>query len=109
MNYKYKEMAREHWQEWLPKMYQEMEASGRLEHHLEEAARLTQQQMKSLMDSGLYEHEAWEMVREEYILRKPEPEAYEDQEEDEDDKARRELYELDREIFRKMLNDLAEP
>ena len=75
-------MAEEHWREFRPKMVAEMEAKGTLEEMLLEAERKTKDEMYDLtlqfQKQGLSpqqaHQQAWEMVRERYILLAPETE-----------------------------------
>lgn len=75
-------MAEEHWREFCPKMVAEMEAKGTLEEMLSEAERKTKDEMYDLTlqfeKQGLSpqqaHQQAWEMVRERYILLAPETE-----------------------------------
>jgi hypothetical protein len=73
-------MAEKHWREHCPKMVRELEAKGQLQAMLAEAERKTKDEMAELrtrfMQQGLTPQQAhdqaWEMVREEYILLPPE-------------------------------------
>ena len=76
----YGRMAEKHWREFRPKMVQEMEARGLLQQMLLEAEEKTKDEMDMLMrdlrQQGLTAQQAhdqaWEMVRERYILLSPE-------------------------------------
>lgn len=76
----YGRMAEAHWREHLPRKVRELEASGRLLEALLEAQERTLDEMESLMrdlrKQGLTPQQAhdqaWEMVRERYILLPPE-------------------------------------
>lgn len=76
----YGKMAETHWREFLPKMVRELEATGRLHEMLLEAEEKTKDEMVDLriqlMKQGLTadqaHRQAWEMVREKYILLSPE-------------------------------------
>jgi hypothetical protein len=69
-------MAEKHWREHRPKMVQELEAKGRLFLMLLEAEEKTKDEMgtlrRHLIQQGLTSQQAhdqaWEMVREKYIL-----------------------------------------
>lgn len=69
-------MAEKHWREHRPKMVTELEASGQLQTLLAEAERKTKDEMADLriqlMKQGKTaeqaHRQAWEMVRERYIL-----------------------------------------
>ena len=73
-------MAEKHWREFRPKMVQELEAKGLLHQMLLEAEEKTKDEMDTLMrelrQQGLTAQQAhdqaWEMVRERYILLFPE-------------------------------------
>ena len=72
----YGRMAEAHWREHCPRMVRQLEAQGRLNEALLEAQEQTQDEMESLMrdlrKEGLTSQQAhdqaWEMVRERYIL-----------------------------------------
>ena len=73
-------MAEKHWREFRPRMVKELEAHGRLQEALLEAEEKTKDEMydltRRLMAQGLTAQQAhdqaWEMVREQYILLTPE-------------------------------------
>jgi len=73
-------MAEKHWREFLPRMVKNLEAHGRLQEALLEAEEKTKDEMYDLttrlITQGLTAQQAhdqaWEMVREEYILLTPE-------------------------------------
>jgi len=73
-------MAERHWREFRPKMVKEMEAQGKLKEALFEAQETTieelEQTRSQLKKRGLTEQQAhdqaWEMIREKYILLEPE-------------------------------------
>lgn len=52
-------------------MFQELKKSGRLEAHLQEAVERTFQETNALEEQGLRPDEAWEIVREKYLLIPP--------------------------------------
>ena len=77
-------MAERHWREFLPKMVTELETQGRLEEALFEAQETTKDEMMELTrqlqkEQGLTPQQAhdqaWEMIREKYILLRPEDES----------------------------------
>ena len=76
----YGRMAEKHWREFLPKMVTEMEAKGILEEMLSEAEQRTKDEMHDLTmqlrgqgKTAQQAHDqAWEIVRERYILLPPE-------------------------------------
>jgi hypothetical protein len=73
-------MAEKHWREHRPKMVRELEQTGRLHQMLLEAEEKTKDEMATLrmdlMQKGSTAQQAhdqaWEMVREKYILLPPE-------------------------------------
>ncbi len=75
-------MAEKHWREFRPRMVQELEAAGKLEEALHEAQEQTLDELLALEDKLLAQglthqqahDQAWEMVRESYILLPPEDE-----------------------------------
>ena len=76
-------MAEKHWRQFRPRMVRELEAKGMLHEMLLEAEEKTDQEMDSirrkLIQQGLTPQQAhdqaWEMVRERYILLPAEDEA----------------------------------
>ena len=76
----YGRMAETHWREHCPQMVRELEAQGRLPAALLEAQERTLDEMESLMrhfrQQGLTPQQAhdqaWELVREKYLLLPPE-------------------------------------
>jgi len=76
-------MAEKHWRQFRPRMVRELEAKGTLHEMLLEAEEKTDQEMDSirrkLIQQGLTPQQAhdqaWEMVRERYILLPAEEEA----------------------------------
>ncbi len=75
-------MAEKHWREHCPNLVRELEARGILERMLQEAEEktkdemydLTMQLMKQGSSAQQAHDQAWEMVRERYILLPPESE-----------------------------------
>ena len=73
-------MAEKHWREFRPRMVAELEAQGKLQEMLYEAQEKTKDEMTDLqmqlIKQGLTPQQArdqaWEMVRERYILLPPE-------------------------------------
>jgi len=74
-------MAEKHWREFRPKMVRELERSGRLMEMLWEAQERTVDEMEALtrqlereqrLTPQQAETQAWEMIREKYILLPPE-------------------------------------
>jgi hypothetical protein len=76
----YGRMAEKHWREHRPKMVRELEQAGRLHQMLLEAEEKTKDEMATLrtdlMKRGSTaqqaQTQAWEMVREKYVLLPPE-------------------------------------
>jgi hypothetical protein len=72
----YGTMAEKHWREHRPKMVRELEASGQLQAMLLEAERKTKEEMATLRTQLMKQgktaeqahRQAWEIVRERYIL-----------------------------------------
>ena len=72
----YGKMAEQHWREHCPKLVRELEAKGQLHAMLLEAEEKTKDEMatlrRDLMQRGVTAQQAhtqaWEMVREKYIL-----------------------------------------
>jgi uncharacterized protein YggE len=76
----YGRMAEIHWREYRPKMVKELEARGQLQGMLADAERKTKEEMADLRIKLMKEgktaqqahDQAWEIVRERYILLSPE-------------------------------------
>ena len=76
----YGRMAEKHWREHRPKMVRELEQAGRLHQMLSEAEEKTKDEMAALRTQLMKQgstaqqahDQAWEMVREKYILLPPE-------------------------------------
>lgn len=66
------DLARRHWKEHLPQRYQALKKAGTLDASLQEAALLTYSEVSRLEDAGMQPDEAWQMVRETYLLLPPE-------------------------------------
>lgn len=79
----YGQMAEKHWRQHCPKLVAELEAENRLQAALVEAQERTAADMARLIrdfrQQGLTPQQAhdqaWELVREKYILLRPEPPA----------------------------------
>lgn len=65
-------LARAHWKEHLPEMFARLEKAGTLEATLREAADATAREMRTLVEQGATQTEAWEMVRQNHLLLAPE-------------------------------------
>lgn len=76
----YAHLAKTHWQEHCPRMYRELEATDQLESALAEAEERTLAEMETLQrelrmngsSSAQAHQQAWELVREKYLLLPPE-------------------------------------
>jgi hypothetical protein len=76
-------MAEKHWRQFLPKMVKELEARGKLQAMLLEAEEKTEEELsplrRKLINQGLTAQQAhdqaWETVREKYIILPPETES----------------------------------
>lgn len=75
-------MAERHWRQFRPKMVKRLEAQGKLEEALFEAQETTIEEMDALRRQLQREQsltpqqaqtQAWESIREKYILLEPEP------------------------------------
>jgi regulator of PEP synthase PpsR (kinase-PPPase family) len=74
-------MAKKHWTEFCPRLVKQLEAQGKLEEALYEAQETTLDEMEALISKLEKEqhltpqqahNEAWELIREKYILLPPE-------------------------------------
>jgi hypothetical protein len=61
-------LAREHWQEHRPNLYAHLSQTGQLEKMIETAARQTLEAMEHLISRGTTPLEAWQLMREEWLL-----------------------------------------
>ena len=61
-------LANDHWKEHRPKMYRALKKSGKLISALKEAQKRTSDEMCDLIQKGFQEHEAWEIVGQNYVL-----------------------------------------
>ena len=75
-------MAERHWRQFRPKMVRRLEAQDKLEEALLEAQEKTTEEMDSLrrrlqqeqsLTPQQAQSQAWELIREKYILLEPEP------------------------------------
>lgn len=64
--------ARAHWKEHLPAMFARLQAAGTLEAELQAAADATAREMRTWVEQGATQYEAWEMVRQKHLLLNPE-------------------------------------
>ena len=60
--------ARDHWKEFQPTRFKELKKAGKLEAALKEAAEQTYLEMNELEEQGFQNHEAWDMVRQNYLF-----------------------------------------
>jgi len=68
-----KNLARRHWNKWLPKKVADLKAQGKLDEALTGAAQLAQKEIELLMSKRHYqEHEANEVALPKFILLPPE-------------------------------------
>ena len=58
----------DHLKEHRPKMFQDLKAQGRLMSTVERMQNQANERMMNLEDSGLYPHEAWEIVKDDVLL-----------------------------------------
>lgn len=61
-------LAREHWQEHRPNLCAHLAQTGQLEEMIETAARQTLEVMECLISRGTTPLEAWQLMREEWLL-----------------------------------------
>ncbi len=67
--------AIEHWEEFLPNMYDRLNKEETLENEAIKAAEATLNDMARLVEQGCSAESAWEQVRERYVFLPEEPEA----------------------------------
>ena len=75
---KYGLLARDHWKEHLPKMYQSLKESGQLMPTLLELQETVAEQISEMIADGAQYHEAWEIAREQIFLPSEDDETNED-------------------------------
>lgn len=68
----YTKRALDHWKKWLPQMTKELRAAGTLNDRAQQASSLAAEQVANLMQHGLQQHEAEEIVLPETVLLPPE-------------------------------------
>jgi hypothetical protein len=68
----YTGMALRHWKEWRPKEFREMQKDGTLNKAAQDASKEAARQVTQLMQAGMQQHEAEEVVLTELILPPPE-------------------------------------
>ena len=62
------QQAKAHWKKYRPKMYRELQRSGRLNQAAQEAANNTVEALNTCMNQGMSYDQAWEYVREQYMF-----------------------------------------
>lgn len=67
-------VAEEHWERYLPKWYRGLQEAGILDQELVKAGNQASEAIADLVSSGLYPHEAREIVLPQYIFLEPESE-----------------------------------
>lgn len=92
--------ARDHWKEHQPTRFRELKKAGKLDEALKAAAEQTHLEMSQLEAQGYRNHEAWEVVREEYLFPPQEPGVEEDDEPNPWADLRRDAINLQNEIAR---------
>ena len=70
----YTRMALNHWEQWLPKMVQDLRGLDQLNYEAQMASKKAAQRVAELMMAGFQKHEAEEIVLPELILLPPEQE-----------------------------------
>ena len=70
------ELGRNHWREYLPKKYRQLQQMHQLEPSLRAAAQMTLKEMEDDRAVGYSQYEAWEKDREHFLLL---PEEYDPQ------------------------------
>lgn len=64
----WKKLANEHWKQFLPNRYKELQQSEKLDQALEDAVEHTRREINQLEGQGFHLYEAWEMVRTKYLF-----------------------------------------
>ncbi len=60
--------AVEHWKKYRPKMYAQLQKSGRLNEEAESAAKKTSEALNDLLEQGYSHDQAWEAVKENWMF-----------------------------------------
>lgn len=76
-------LASDHWKQWRPEEYAEMESNGTLQANLRAAAVAAKETIEDLIQQGYQMHEAEEVALKTYILKEPEGDGLEDWEREE--------------------------
>ena len=69
--------AKEHWRKYRPSLYQELVKAGTLDHVLVQAEERTKEAIADLVEQGSPFHQAWELLRHEWLFPEEEPGASE--------------------------------
>ena len=87
-------LAYHHWKEHCPTMFKQLLKAGKLPKALEDAADQTALEMDQMMEAGFNYLDAWEAVRQTYLLLPEEPDLEEPEEETDLDRAHKLMGEL---------------
>lgn len=90
------QMARRHWNQWLPAKVARLKAEGTLNEAIQGAALRAQRGITELMSQGYQAHEAEEVVLPQFVLLEPEADAVDSPEE------KAELAQMERQYQREM-------
>ena len=63
-----KDIKLQNLREHSPETYRELQQSGNLDEYLESKATAAEQELDSLIDAGYSDQEAWEVVREDFLM-----------------------------------------
>ncbi len=63
-----KDLKLQNLSEHSPETYRELQQSGNLDKYLESKAAAAEQELDSLIDAGYSDQEAWEVVREDFLM-----------------------------------------
>ena len=72
LNSGWRKMAEDHWKEHLPKLYSHLKKEGELDEALDYAVAQTPHEMIVTQNAGATRQEAWEELRERYLILPPE-------------------------------------
>lgn len=62
------QQAKEHWKQYRPKMYRDLQQQGQLQRMLYRAQEATKEEYAQMVHAGMDSRTAWEMVRERYLF-----------------------------------------
>lgn len=62
------QQAKKHWKTYRPKMYRQLQRSGRLNETLQQAAENTGEALADCIEKGMKYDQAWELVREMWLF-----------------------------------------